>query len=787
MSGLTTSRKHAFRNTVPLLLAVLLLPFLAGCFGGGSKERKAALTAAEQPTQGGGSVNKPEGTPASVGKPPALTAGAAPEQESGTPHWASGDRNTGSEASVEPPVSAKRGSVAVGTEAPESPEPTRRFATLDDAVEAGKLDPAVLAELRTRDSAEAIVTLEHRSILEDAKAKAPKGSERARAMIDLLRPAFAARKDRALTPVKGKVDIVEDYQNLALLLVRLHAPDDALALVNAPGVTGVRSNRRVPLTLKESLPLINQPQVESAGYRGSGTDVAVIDTGVDYTAYPGYFGTCTAPSTPSTCKLAETYEAATADGQYDSIGHGTHVASIIASVAPGTRILAADVFGFDVNAEGQPITENGAIAKAVNWVIGRKRAGVPVRAMNLSLGGDYSETACSNTSDGDTLDFATARSLNILPVVSAGNGAYDSGSFTPGIGWPACIPGAVSVGAVYDDNVGSPNYDCGDWTTIADQIVCFSQTGPNLSMLAPGSIVDAAGGEKQGTSMAAPFVAGAAAVLAAANPSASVDQIQTALTGSGPAITDNRPAVPVSRHRLDLAAARNAIAPADTTPPTLSGPTERIDGQLQSTTVPVVVSWSATDASGIKAYSVWVSADGGAWVQVALPTATTTSVRFNLSIGHTYRFATQAQDGAGNWSAWGYAPPLSAAALKADAQDDASSAITWSSGWSRYAWSGYAFGGYGVASSTAGATCKFTFTGRDVAWVAPYFSTAGQAKIYIDGTFRATVDLYSASLYPRWAAFWYRWATSGTHTITVQVVGTSGRPRVDVDAFAVLR
>ncbi len=90
-------------------------------------------------------------------------------------------------------------------------------------------------------------------------------------------------------------------------------------------------------------------------------------------------------------------------------------------------------------------------------------------------------------------------------------------------------------------------------------------------------------------------------------------------------------------------------------------------------------------------------------------------------------------------------------------------------------------------AKTSGATAKLSFTGRNVAWVAPKSSTRGKADVYVDGAYVQTVDLYSSSTLSRQVVFSQSWATSESHTLEVRVLGTSGRPRVDIDAFVVLQ
>jgi C1A family cysteine protease len=195
-------------------------------------------------------------------------------------------------------------------------------------------------------------------------------------------------------------------------------------------------------------------------------------------------------------------------------------------------------------------------------------------------------------------------------------------------------------------------------------------------------------------------------------------------------------------------------------------------------TVPVSANWSAT--GNVSRYAVWTSTNGGAWADVTsrLASPTSTSVAFGFTPGSTYRIAVAAYDAAGQRSDYSYSVVVNTKVF-----DDTTA--TTSTGWSRYNWTS-AFGGQSLTSSTPGASVQFTFTGRAVAVVAPKFSTAGQANAYVDGTFVGTIDLYNATLDARSVVFSRFWTASGTHTITLKVVGTVGRPRVDVDAFAAI-
>jgi hypothetical protein len=95
--------------------------------------------------------------------------------------------------------------------------------------------------------------------------------------------------------------------------------------------------------------------------------------------------------------------------------------------------------------------------------------------------------------------------------------------------------------------------------------------------------------------------------------------------------------------------------------------------------------------------------------------------------------------------------------------------------------------GYVRYATRAGAAASVRFTGRAIGWVAPMGPTRGSAKVYVDGVYKATVSLYRSSFAARRIVFRASWASSGAHTIRIVVVGTAHRPRVDVDAFALIR
>ena len=546
----------------------------------------------------------------------------------------------------------------------------RQPLTLADAVATGKLEPKVLRQLEAHGTVDVIVSVDDDAALRSAAARAPKGKERAATILDDVKPTVDAKKDHALAALGKRGKLVRDFSVLPASVMRIDSAAGLLDLVRSPDVSHVGANDVNRPTLAQSLPQIRQGAAASAGYKGAGTYVAVLDTGIDYTN-PA-FGSCTAPNTPSTCRVASSWDAAPNDYSLDDDDHGTNVSGIVAGVAPGTRLLVVDVF--EANLLGEQGADDQVILDAIDWVLDQKRAGVNVRAINLSLGsGDYNTSAC--TSDY-TNTFQTARALKVLPVVAAGNDADHGYGFTNGISSPACTAGAVSVGAVYDADVGAKSYrsGCSDDTTAVDKITCFSQSGPEPHDARPRR--DHHGGRDH----AAGHLAGGPACrrrgrrAGGREPRASIDQVQASLAGTGKAIYDARNGV--TKRRLDLYSAVTSVV-GDTVAPTVTTPVQTI---ASATTAKVT--WSGSDnLTGIKQYSVmeWreescgVGCDSSHWVTVAPASATSTSVVLPVMDGKLHAYAVRATDGAGNSSGWAVGPGFRASTIQ--------SGITFTGNW----------------------------------------------------------------------------------------------------------
>ncbi|MCQ8130272.1 S8 family peptidase [Methylomonas rivi] len=341
---------------------------------------------------------------------------------------------------------------------------------------------------------------------------------------------FSQLKDRT----KSRMDIrrfkVErDYSHLPMNVVTIAGSDGLLNLVADPAVAEVYEDIALQHFLAQSAPLIKSTDVLSqTGYDGANTTVVVLDTGVNYALTD--FGNCSAAGQPATCRVVVAQDLAAEDNALDDDGHGTNVSGIVGGVAKGTKLAVFDVFDGDV-------AYSSVVIAGINWAIANQLT-YNISSINMSLG-DASQNAsqCSSKfSNPYITPINNAFSAGILTVIASGNSG-----FSAGLAMPACTPKAVSVGAVYDSNVGGLNWSiCTDSTTSANKITCFSNSAAYLSLLAPGAKITAAGYTMGGTSQAAPHVAAAVAILRGARPSETITASLNRLTSTGLPITDTR-------------------------------------------------------------------------------------------------------------------------------------------------------------------------------------------------------------------------------------------------------
>jgi subtilisin family serine protease len=330
---------------------------------------------------------------------------------------------------------------------------------------------------------------------------------------------------------------------------------------NAAGVDHLRASEDVvsitediplPATLAESVPLIGAPTAWAAGFSGAGQVVAILDTGVDKT-HPFLAGKVVSEACFSTSSFTQSSSSVCPAGAQESTSlgsgvnctvsgcdHGTHVAGIAAGkgtsfsgVARDANIIAIQVFSrFDsfqaCSSSGSPPCVLSFVSDQIKGLerVFALRSSFNIAAVNMSLGGGQFSSNCDSEPQKAIID--SLRSVNIATVIASGNSSFKSA-----LGSPACISSAISVGSTGD----------GSGATTLDTVSSFSNSASFLNLLAPGNLIRSSvpgGGfaNFQGTSMAAPHVTGAWAVLKSKQPSATVTAVYTALRDTGLPVTD---------------------------------------------------------------------------------------------------------------------------------------------------------------------------------------------------------------------------------------------------------
>jgi serine protease AprX len=271
------------------------------------------------------------------------------------------------------------------------------------------------------------------------------------------------------------------------------------------------------------------PSVWTQGAKGQGVTVAVLDSGV-----------VASPDLPNAVHGIDLVTNTTALG--DPGGHGTHVAGIVAGtgaqsngawkgVAPQARVLSVKV----VNDAGA--ASYSSIIKGLQWVVANRQVH-NIRVANLSLG---AAPVASYKDDPLAAAAELAWFSGIVVVTSAGNKG-ESGAST--ITVPATDPYVITVGATndqgtnarWDDSIATwssrgptayDNLQKPDVVASGSRVVSIRSSGSYLEQsLGLGRVVDTNYFRLSGTSMAAPVVAGVAALVIAANPALTPNQVK---------------------------------------------------------------------------------------------------------------------------------------------------------------------------------------------------------------------------------------------------------------------
>jgi subtilisin family serine protease len=402
---------------------------------------------------------------------------------------------------------------------------------------------------------------------------APEGHLRSPAAVLAQRRDIAASSTQVIARLRAHPHrVVRRFATVPFVVVE--AGPGALRELEAAGLhvkRVIEDGLNEPL-LADSVPLIGANLAWAQGFDGSGTVIAVLDTGVDAehpflagkvieeacysttsgtrsrTLCPGGADEQTGPGSAPECTL-------------EGCWHGSHVAGIAAGnggpagvgfsgVGRGARLMAVQVFSrfngfFDCG--GAPPCIRGYTSDILAGLerVYELRGTHHFGAVNLSVGGGNFTSTCDSEPYKPVID--NLRAAGIATVVASGNGGA-----TDAISSPACVSSAVSVGA----------------TTKGDAVASFANVAPFLSVHAPGEDITSsfAGGgfvAASGTSMAAPHVSGAWAVLRQAVPGATVDQMLAAVQSTGLPITDTRVSSGATRPRIRVNLALAALLDPD--------------------------------------------------------------------------------------------------------------------------------------------------------------------------------------------------------------------------------
>jgi subtilisin family serine protease len=436
-------------------------------------------------------------------------------------------------------------------------------------------------------------------------------------------------------------------------------------------------------------------------------------------------------------------------------GHGTHVAGTIAAsrngngivgIAPGIQIMALkfidnDGCGFD--------------SMAVDAIDYAASFGIPI--INASWGDAHRSLP---------LESAIADS-GALFVAAAGNQNRNLDTSTYNF-YPAESPLANILSVAAIDQRGNR----ASFSNYGASTVDIAAPGTNILSSYPGGFA-----WSDGTSMAAPHVTGIAALGLSVAPGLSTAGLKARILARG--VTLSGVVGKTLTGRLV-----NAKRVADAVGPTAL-PVDRHGINVGSTvgsSLSTTLVWpAATDnASGVSSYVVRRRVGSGSWTILA-SALTTRSFKVSLPFNTATQFGIAGRDGVGNVGAQAVSPTVTAVLLQ-----DGTSLAKYSGTWSLVSASS-ASNGKLHASTRAGASVEFKTTARAISIVGRKGPNNGKAKIYVDGAYVQTIDFYRSSTQSKVVVFNKSWPTNGLHSVKLVVVGTSGRPRVEVDAFPILR
>ncbi len=319
--------------------------------------------------------------------------------------------------------------------------------------------------------------------------------------------------DAEIKALKGNPDVVAvENDGLAYAL-----PMETLVFEGQPSVQA----ETVPVGVSQ----IKAPPAWGCS-RGRGIKVAVIDTGIDWNH----------PDLKPNVKGAVSF--VPGETAMDGNSHGTHCAGTIGAAINGAGVVGVapevSLYGVKVLANTGSGQYSWIIA-GINWAISNK-----MHIVSMSLGGSGAPAALEAVCNA-------AFNSGVLLIAAAGNAGPGMGT----VGQPATYKNVIAVSAIDGNNV----------------IASFSSRGPEVEICAPGvqvlSTIPGGGyGQKSGTSMACPHVAGAAAVIWGAHRFATNVQIWNLLAATADNLGPPGWDALYGYGRVDVDQAAMAMAPA---------------------------------------------------------------------------------------------------------------------------------------------------------------------------------------------------------------------------------
>ena len=390
-------------------------------------------------------------------------------------------------------------------------------------------------------------------------------AERAQQQKEITLAGEALRKRYAAANKRGSG--IRTFSSVPFAAMQVTA-NELNQLLADPAIATIVEDQTITPQMTNSAPQIGAPAAWALGATGKGQTVAIIDWGFE-SNHPFF-------RDPATGKSKMVYEAACTgstctpgpgQSRQGRDSHGNSVAGIIAGERPesspgkgnGLKGIAPDAKLMTLSAY-----TTSAVINALNNIY-QQRNNFKIAAVNMSLAWStdtpngraafvLDTNTCRFYSPAVSAAISNLRAAGTATVISSGN--YGGKPFglgsTDKLSFPACLPDAVSVGAVFSDRRS------GGWTldglsaggTVQrikqDEVIYYSNAAPSLTFVAPGYPIETAvtGGQYtrtfEGTSAAAPHVAGAFAVLRSAAPNATVDQIIEALRITGKPVKDYR-------------------------------------------------------------------------------------------------------------------------------------------------------------------------------------------------------------------------------------------------------